>query len=238
MIYDCFMFRNEWRCLEARLHELEDVVDRFVLVQARFTFQGNPREPEYHGQFDDDFPIVTITLDDDLDIADPWGREAYQRDSILRGLKDAEPDDIALVSDCDEIPRKEAVLRAAKRLQNGASQIAFEQQLCFYRPDNVASTPWHGTQACTVEWLRNATPEGVRRHRNAAQIEKDGGVHWCNFGDPYWLIEKLESFSHTEVNLPEYKDPEFLAQCIEEGREMTGRPDLVFHRQPDAWVPG
>ncbi len=39
MIYDCFAFFNEMDLLEIRLNTLNDVVDRFVLVEATRTFQ-------------------------------------------------------------------------------------------------------------------------------------------------------------------------------------------------------
>ena len=40
MLYDCFTFFNELDILEIRLNEMAPVVDRFVLVEARKTFQG------------------------------------------------------------------------------------------------------------------------------------------------------------------------------------------------------
>jgi len=43
MIYDCFSFFNELDLLEIRLHELDPVVDKFVLVEASKTFQGKDK---------------------------------------------------------------------------------------------------------------------------------------------------------------------------------------------------
>jgi beta-1,4-mannosyl-glycoprotein beta-1,4-N-acetylglucosaminyltransferase len=40
MIYDCFTFFNELDLLEIRLETLNDVVDKFVLVEATKTFRG------------------------------------------------------------------------------------------------------------------------------------------------------------------------------------------------------
>ena len=40
MIYDGFMFFNELELLEIRLHELSDVVDRFILVESPITHSG------------------------------------------------------------------------------------------------------------------------------------------------------------------------------------------------------
>jgi beta-1,4-mannosyl-glycoprotein beta-1,4-N-acetylglucosaminyltransferase len=43
MIFDCFLFFNEFDMLRLRLKELEDVVDVFVLVESRHTVNGTPR---------------------------------------------------------------------------------------------------------------------------------------------------------------------------------------------------
>jgi hypothetical protein len=43
LVYDCFMFFNEFDVLEIRLNELDDVVDYFVLVESQQTFQGHKK---------------------------------------------------------------------------------------------------------------------------------------------------------------------------------------------------
>ena len=42
-IYDCFTFLNELDLLEIRLNELNDVVDYFVLVESKKTWQNNTK---------------------------------------------------------------------------------------------------------------------------------------------------------------------------------------------------
>ena len=43
MIYDCFCFFNELDLLEIRLNELNPVVDKFVLVEATMTHNGDKK---------------------------------------------------------------------------------------------------------------------------------------------------------------------------------------------------
>jgi beta-1,4-mannosyl-glycoprotein beta-1,4-N-acetylglucosaminyltransferase len=124
-LYDCFTFFDEFDLLEIRLAELSSVVDRFVLVEATTTFQGEPKPlhfAENKARFRDhldkiehvivDMPEVPPRLSrksrnkSNLDRARAWDREYYQRDQIARGLTGANPDDIVMVSDVDEIPRK------------------------------------------------------------------------------------------------------------------------------------
>ena len=46
-IYDCFIFYNELNLLNMRLHELNSIVDKFVLVEATRTFTNKPKELFY-----------------------------------------------------------------------------------------------------------------------------------------------------------------------------------------------
>jgi beta-1,4-mannosyl-glycoprotein beta-1,4-N-acetylglucosaminyltransferase len=43
MIYDCFMLFNELKVMELRLSELEETVDRFVVVEAPVTHADLPK---------------------------------------------------------------------------------------------------------------------------------------------------------------------------------------------------
>ena len=47
MIYDCFIFFNELDLLEIRLNELNDIVDKFVIVECTETFSKN-KKPLYY----------------------------------------------------------------------------------------------------------------------------------------------------------------------------------------------
>jgi beta-1,4-mannosyl-glycoprotein beta-1,4-N-acetylglucosaminyltransferase len=117
MIFDCFTFYNELDLLEVRLDELYDVVDRFVLVEASQTFQGNPKplyfdeNKQKFARYADkityvriDFPEGDLTplITAHADNAN-WARQYYQRDQISQGLKQARPDDLIIISDVDEI---------------------------------------------------------------------------------------------------------------------------------------
>jgi beta-1,4-mannosyl-glycoprotein beta-1,4-N-acetylglucosaminyltransferase len=127
-VYDCFTFYDELDLLELRLAELAEVVDRFVLVEAKRTFQGNPKPLVFEqakGRFAKwsakiehvivDFPTPLPRLSHKSRSktnkvrAEAWDREFYQRNQIMRGLSDARPDDIVIVSDSDEILRREII---------------------------------------------------------------------------------------------------------------------------------
>jgi beta-1,4-mannosyl-glycoprotein beta-1,4-N-acetylglucosaminyltransferase len=149
-LFDCFTFYDELDLLELRLAELGDIVDRFVLVEATSTFQGQPkplvfeREKARFARWLDKIEHVVIDFPDPIpalsrksrskgkvERAKAWDREYYQRDQIMRGLGGAGPDDIIMVSDVDEIPRREVLERIiGTRLYEGAI-VAFG--MAYYR---------------------------------------------------------------------------------------------------------
>ena len=124
MIYDCFTFYNELDLLEIRLNELGRLVDYFVLVEASETFQGEPKPFIFENNksrfkdFSNKIIHVKIDFPDKLGGAGlgptetAWAREFFQRDQIIRGLRNARPDDLIIVGDVDEIISAEALRRS------------------------------------------------------------------------------------------------------------------------------
>ncbi|EKX36188.1 hypothetical protein GUITHDRAFT_155311, partial [Guillardia theta CCMP2712] len=110
-IYDCVLFNNEIAMLYFRMHELFDVVDYYVVVEATTTFSGKsksliiPEKRHLFKKFEEKliyFPIVH-----DLNFSDAWQREQFQRDCILRAIPHSLKDqDIVMLHDCDEIPNR------------------------------------------------------------------------------------------------------------------------------------
>jgi beta-1,4-mannosyl-glycoprotein beta-1,4-N-acetylglucosaminyltransferase len=115
-IYDTFLFGGELDLLEHRLRETCDLVDVFVLVEAAETFRGQKKPlafKENRARFAwADAKLRPLALDR-LGPADwsPWRREAFQRNALMLGLRDAADDDIVLIADADEIVSRELLAR-------------------------------------------------------------------------------------------------------------------------------
>ena len=90
MIYDCFSFYNELELLELRLHELKDVVDKFVLVEATRKHSNQPKSlcflenRDRFAQFAD--KIIHIVVDDAPATDRPFAIERFQRNAIARSM--------------------------------------------------------------------------------------------------------------------------------------------------------
>lgn len=112
-VFDCFPLFNEIDLLELRLNELWDVVDVFVIVEAKHTFTGNPKpmclaeNEERLAKYAD--KIRYVVVDAFPDGMSNWGKEEYQRNALKREMSDVQPDDILIFSDLDEIPRASVV---------------------------------------------------------------------------------------------------------------------------------
>lgn len=255
MVYDCFIFFNELDLLEIRLNELDGVVDKFVLVEADRTFQNTPKpfifeeNKQRFGKFLDKIIHIKLTRYPTfiplLNPFSPWKLETYQRNSIQKGLKDCRPDDIVMISDVDEIPRA-SVIKHYKT--SGIEEIFgmrmdmfmyyFNHKLIFdggSQMDRLESKKgiWHCLVMAPFRLLHQ-TPNKMRRTvmrtvRKGAKyrIIPHAGWHFTYMGGFEMIVKKLESFSHSEYNLDQYKDKETVENLIRSGKDLFGR-DMEF----------
>lgn len=230
MIYDCFTFFNELDLLEIRLNTLKDVVDRFVLVEARQTHTGKPKPLFYAANKDrfaafsgriahiviDEFPAVCRTA---------WGRENYQRNAISQGLTDADDEDTVLISDLDEIPNPDLVKNFADHCKNVVYSFDQTYYSYFLNYRNVRQQWWHGTKMLSYENFLHVfdsvhvivnellplevntgtTASKIRmrkvpRKRAKTVVLHNGGWHFTNIGGAENLAFKMRSFAHQEYN--------------------------------------
>ncbi|MBQ6976429.1 MAG: hypothetical protein IJQ16_07760 [Selenomonadaceae bacterium] len=112
-VYDCFTFFNEFELLELRLVRLDslwNLVDYFVIVEANKTHANEPKPFNFLARqkdFKKYFKKIRYVMDDSIvpykGVGD-WSIENNQRNNIIQGLGDAEPDDLIFISDVDEFP--------------------------------------------------------------------------------------------------------------------------------------
>ncbi len=114
-IVDVFPFNGELTLLDIKLHEMAGWVDRFVIVEARTSFSGQPKQlffeqarSRYQAFADQIIYVVVDGFPEHLD--SPAARQAYQRDQGLRGLDgQCAPQDLVLLSDVGEILDREVM---------------------------------------------------------------------------------------------------------------------------------
>ena len=206
MIFDCFTFFDELDLLEVRLRTLDGVVDRFVLCEAPFTFRGAPK-PLYFSEARERFARwndkISVLVYDAAVNADPWENEWGQRDFLIRGLEGAVPDDLVLLSDCDEIPDPNNV----PRRPSTKPVLGHRQIYALGYVNRLSPETWIGTRSVEV---RNLPSDGqLRKLRMIAERDMDvvdGGWHFSHLGGSEVVERKMKSFSHSEFDVPYYTD--------------------------------
>ena len=177
-IYDAFMYFDEDILLDLRLNTLDKFVKKFVITEATYTHNGKKKKLNFDidkfKKFKD--KIIYIVVDEQpknikklssKDSKEKYGeklilngmaRDYFQRDSLLKGLKEADREDLILISDLDEIPNLENI-----NLNNIKNEIIiFEQKILYYKLNLLYEDfTWQGTRAIkyknlvSPQWLRN-----------------------------------------------------------------------------------
>jgi beta-1,4-mannosyl-glycoprotein beta-1,4-N-acetylglucosaminyltransferase len=209
MIIDCVPFFNEFEVLDIRFHELDPVVDKFVLIEATQTYQGNPNplrfaknkhlfEPFLH-------KIEHIVIDFPADLRDQgipgtppgpnWWRERYQHDAITQGLKGCGDNDIIITTDCDEIPSADAVRRYTKTWQVHYLDM---RMYYFYLNTMVGTGHWNAGSIQSYWSLKQTTPSHIRNAGSRLPLIENGGWHFSYIGGAQRIVHKIQSFAHDE----------------------------------------
>ena len=113
-LIDCFMYFDEDLILDIRLNTLEGSVDKFVIVEATKNHAGKDKKLNFKIENFSKFKnkINYIVVDDlPLNVKSPkkgWhenhARDQFQRNSIEKGYKECDDEDLIMISDIDEIP--------------------------------------------------------------------------------------------------------------------------------------
>lgn len=250
MVYDCFSFYNELDLLEIRLNVLKNVVDKFVLAEATQTHTGKPK-PLYYEENKSRFSefadrIIHIVVDDFPSPPEgytlrqaSWMRENWQRNALSRGLKDAQPDDLILISDVDEIPSPEAV--AASLGRKGVVQ--FEQLFSNFYVNylNYVRPLWPGTKALRfhefkdsetysgmpiIEYVDesvNVPPSLTRvRYLHGQTSIKHAGWHFSYLGGAAAILAKARAIAHVEYVTDKTDTLDFVNKMVASGVDVTG----------------
>lgn len=224
MVYDCFLFFNELDLLEFRLNELNEYVDRFVLLESNTTFSGNPK-PMYfqenrvrYKKFED--KIIYIPLVDDQSSLSVWDREHFQRLSIKRGLVDCADDDVIIISDLDEIPKLENI--DIVNLASNNLPVQFVQSVYYFYFNLKLMDGWFGSICTMYKSLRDKTIVQIRSSESVKI--NDGGWHFSFLGSISNMVAKLESYSHQEYNNENIKSN--LPNCQKNNLDPFGRGNL------------
>ena len=214
-IFDCFQYFNEDHIVDLRFNILNEFVDFFVIVESTVNHQGQSRKLHFDLNKYKKFKnkIIYIAVDDTPEnIKKPHAGgeslvEQHQRNSIRKGLKNCQDNDLVILSDVDEIPDLNKLSMFDKNKYGVFSQKMFMYKLNLL---NLDENKWHGSRIClkknlkSPQWLRNLKFKKypfwrIDKPKNL-QIIPDGGWHFAYLLNPSDISKKIQSFAHGEFN--------------------------------------
>ena len=245
-IYDCFTFFTELDLLEIGLNILDSVVDKFVLVEMAYNHMKESKpfyyeeNKERYKKFEDKIIHIKVTdLPEPIpsklcDNGNKWQLENYQRDCIMRGLKDAADDDVVMISDLDEIPNPEMI----KNYKDGIQ--VFHQAMMYYFLNNIniVDSVWkNGTRIghfsdlknpnqdlrdeCCYEYSKKGMPTYFRFCKGT--VVENAGWHFSYCGGIDAIIRKRNSIAEQNFNTKKNMQPEQIKRKIYSGRDILDR---------------
>ena len=226
-IYDCFTFYNELELLEVRLGILDEVVDKFVLIESTVTYTNQPK-PLYFKRNQKRFQkfkdkIIHVIVEDTPNVSNPWFIEHYLMAAAKRGLIHSKPNDTILISNLDEIPDPKKILEYKEKPGN---LKAFEQRF-FYYFLNLASTnhKWVGTKMIKYKNFKKYFDAYIIRHSYNDVLIKNGGWHFSYMGGLQRIRDKIATGTHQEYNNNNYNTKEKILQSIIERKDAFNHGD-------------
>tara|TARA_Y100001935_G_scaffold250405_1_gene250485 strand:- start:226 stop:1095 length:870 start_codon:yes stop_codon:yes gene_type:complete len=223
------MYYDEDLVLDLRLNILDKYVYKFVIVESKYTHSGEKREllfdiakyPKFKDKIDyialenEPEDLSKVLSKDSFDeknskyILNALKRENFQRNAISLGLKQADKNDLIIISDVDEIPNLENL--NYNKIKN--SIILFKQNFYYYKFNlKLENLHWFGSKAClfnklkSPQWLRNIKDKKYplwrldtlisdKKYSNIEFIE-NGGWHFSNMKTVEEIEKKMRTYLH------------------------------------------
>jgi len=258
------MFFDEEMLLDLRLNIMDKYVDKFVITEANYMHSGRPKKLLFDinkfSKFKDKIiynivdrePLnIETVYEKDEDKNDTRGqklvnnsnkREHYQRNmgqESLKILSEAEPEDIILINDIDEIPNLDKInlKKINKKL------IFFKQKMFFYKFNlQHEEMTWIGSRACkkkdfiSPQWMRDTKDKKYplwrldiifsKKKYNSIHYVNNGGWHFTNIKSPEDIEKKFLNFLH-------HQDFEYSGLNLNDIKKMVQTKKILYDHSAD-----
>ena len=265
------MFFDEEMLLDLRLNIMNKYVDKFVITEATYMHSGAPKKlifdinkfQKFKNKINyivvDEPPPNLYKVDGKANIRsrdrkrklNAYKREIFQIQKTQGALTNADPDDMIIISDLDEIPNLENV-----DLNKVNEKLIFFKQKFFCYKLNLIYTimPWWGSKACKKKYLKS--PQWLRSIKNKKyplwrldvlfsqkkytdiHFVMDGGWHFTNVRNSDDLEKKLLNFLHHIDFEHSGLKANDLKKLIEEKRVMYNHKIDSKRDEHDKWGEG
>lgn len=236
-IYDCFTFFNELDLLEIRLNELNDVVDYFVLVESKRSFQNKQKSCYYLDNLDRfkqfNHKIIRLEVPEIIFNDNIRTNEENCWNYIINGLSNVDNEDIVMVGALDEIPEKYILKKIIN--DNEKYPICIFMKFYYYYLNtrfinDYDKLYWHGTYITKYSFLNKnniyegCIGNGLHARKNSNIVY--GGWHFSSLGDGKNQKIKSSNFGHNDYNHMTEEDFNIRIQKLE---DPFGRDSEILH---------
>jgi beta-1,4-mannosyl-glycoprotein beta-1,4-N-acetylglucosaminyltransferase len=236
-IYDCFQYFNEDHVLDLRFNILNEKVDYFIVSESTKTHQGKEKKLNFNinnfSKFKHKIKYIVADYQEKINFENHIGGESlieqHQRNSLCRGLAEANDNDLIILSDSDEIPD----LTKLNQVKPNTKFTAFSQMMFMYKLNlkNLNESNWIGSKMSLKknflmpQKLRNLKFKDYpfwRFDKAKMQIIK-GGWHFSFLQKPSDIAKKIRSYSHGEFNKNNITDEKEIEKKIANNEDIFGR---------------
>ena len=250
-IYDCFQYFNEDHMVDLRLNILDKYVDYFVISESTKTHQGKNKKLNFDlknfNKFKHKIKYIVADYDNNINFNNHTGGESlieqHQRNSLLQVLKNANDDDLIIISDSDEIPD----LKKLNQIKSSTKFTAFSQKMFMYKLNllNLDENNWIGSKIALKKNL--ISPQELRDLKFKKypfwRIDKfnlqiiKGGWHFSFLQKPADIAKKIQSYSHGEFNKNNFTDEKKIQKKILNNEDVFERGFKLKKIQLDETFP-
>ena len=262
-LIDVFPYNGD-PIVEMRLSEVYPFVDEIIVIEMLQTFTGIQKDAFFidaHAHVFDPYrdKIHFIRVDHIPDTPDmawtktragtfmagsmAWWRENYQRECVLRRLREIDGPYVAIMSDADEIPNVERIVQRVDDIASRDTIVRLEMAMFNYSFRWMKPRPWYHAFVLSDKAVAKAMDDrGIDYLRcfgvTDAVIER-GGWHCSNFMDAHDIQKKIASFAHTEFDMPDYRSLDHIRACMATGKDLfdRGEDEDAVPRPPDVPLP-
>ena len=167
-----------------------------------------------------------------IDNNDVWKNENFQRNAISRGInyiKDLSQNDVIIISDLDEIPDP-YTLDKIKKGDIIVDINILEMDLYYYNLNTKFKSKW---LLCKIISYKKYNELNIRcndiRNTQCSTI-LNGGWHLSYFGDKYFIQNKIQNFSHQELNNANYTDLDKIENRVTNSSDLYDRDYCQFQK--------
>lgn len=209
-IYDCFPFNDEVNILKTRITYLEPVVRYFVIAESNQTFSGIPKNYYADEVIDGSgidksrFIRVKYKFPESLirtarESGNRWPLERFARNSLSQVIQEMDPGNCVILSDVDEIPSKDQIIKAANLPI--LTRVSTPEYYGKANWKKRGADPWLTVKIGPSQYFTDLNQ--VRY----SVVPITHGVEGAHFSDMYTEVQeikrKAKSSAHSEFDLPD-----------------------------------